>query len=203
MTGPKPKTRMRAPERREQLLDVTTQIVARQGFQKVTVEAVAQGAGVTRAVIYQHFGDLQDLLDAVVEREMERALSQVIETELTRLTEGPPVELMLESLSSYLHTVRSHPTTWRLVLIPLEGAPDILRQRIEEGRAAVLENLVSAVRPVLEATGQESGDAELTARLLSTISDEYARLVLADPLRYPIERLLQHARWFLEKAQLT
>ena len=37
----------------------------------------------------------------------------------------------------------------------------------------------------------------MTARTLSAIADEYARLVLTDPERFPPERLLDHARWFL------
>lgn len=193
--------RMSAPERREQLLDVTTRLVADSGFQDLTIEAVARNAGVTRPIVYEHFGDLQGLLQSVVEREMARALSQVSETALTELTKGPPVDLMIESLRSYLLTVQSHPTTWRLVLMPPEGAPQILRERIEHGRAAVLAGLVDAVRPAL-ATRPESPDAELTARLLSAISDEYARLLLADPERFPPERLLEHARWFLEQAQI-
>jgi hypothetical protein len=35
------------------------------------------------------------------------------------------------------------------------------------------------------------------ASVLSAISDEYARLVLNDPVRFPPERLLRHARWCL------
>ena len=85
--------------------------------------------------------------------------------------------------------------------MPSEGAPEILRERIAHGRAAVLEQLVAAVRPAL-VTGPESPDAELTARILSAISDEYARLVLDDPARFPPERLLERARWFLELARL-
>ncbi|MDQ3102743.1 MAG: TetR/AcrR family transcriptional regulator [Actinomycetota bacterium] len=190
---------MSSSARREQLLDVTTELVGHQGFQNVTIELVSRSAGITRPIVYEHFGDLQGLLDAVVEREMARALSQVSETALTELTEGPPVELMIESLSSYLHTVQTHPTTWRLVLMPSEGAPEILRERIAQGRAAVLAQLIGAVRPAL-ATEGEPPDAELTARLLSAISDEYARLLLADPARFPPERLLRHARWVLERA---
>ena len=202
MTVPKTRVRrMSAPARREQLLDVTTKLVAHQGFQNVTIEAVARSAEITRPIVYEHFGDLPGLLDAVVEREMTRALSQVSETALTALTEGPPVDLMIESLRSYLHTVQTHPTTWRLVLMPHDGAPEILRRRIADGRAAVLRQLTDAVRPALP-TGRESPDAELTARLLSAISDEYARLVLADPVRFSPKRLLRHARWVLEQAQL-
>ncbi len=193
--------RMTASARREQLLDVTTSIVVERSFHGVSIESVAQRAGITRAVVYRHFADLQELLEAVVEREMSRALAQVSETALTDLSDGDPRELMLESLRAYLCAVRDHPTTWRLVLIPPEGAPEILRKSIARGRDSVLAQLAQAVRPALRPE-DESRDAELTANVLSAISDEYARLVLTDPARFPPERLLRHARWGLDHRSL-
>ena len=189
---------MSASDRREQLLDVTTRLIGERGFHGLSIDAVAGRAGVTRATVYQHFADQQDLLNAVVERETTRALAQVSETTLEDLTHGDPVELMLESLRAYLQIVQDHPSTWRLILTPPEGAPEALHKRIASGKAEVLEGLTRAVRPAL-ALDQESPDAELTARLLSAISDEYARLVLADPERFSPERLLRHARWYLRK----
>jgi hypothetical protein len=32
------------------------------------------------------------------------------------------------------------------------------------------------------------------------MADEYARLVLIDPKRFPPERLLEHVRWWLKRA---
>ena len=40
-------------------------------------------------------------------------------------------------------------------------------------------------------------DPELTARTLSAMADEYARLVLTDPDTFSVDRLLRHARWVL------
>jgi AcrR family transcriptional regulator len=108
---------MNASARRDQLLDVTTKLVGERGFHGVSIEQVARSAGITRAVVYQHFGDLQTLLEAVIQRETSRALAQVSETALGDLTEGDPTELMLESLRAYLHAVRDHPNTWRLILM--------------------------------------------------------------------------------------
>ena len=190
-------SRLTASERREQLLEVTTRIVAEQGFQGVSIESVARRAGISRPIVYEHFGDLQGLLEAVVEREMSRAFSQVSETALTDLTEGDHRELLLESLRAFLHAVRDHPSTWRLVLMPAEGAPELLRKGLARGRTVVLAQLAQAVRPIMRAS--ESPDAELTARVLSAISDEYARLILTDPDRFTPERLLDHARWLLDK----
>src|SRR3954470_9451820 len=124
---------MSASARRAQLLDVATEIVTEQGFQSISIQAVASGAGVTRPIVYTHFGSLEGLLEEVVKREMSRARKQVSETKLSALSDGDAVELMLESLGRYLAAVKDHPATWRLVLTPPEGAPASLHKRIVRG----------------------------------------------------------------------
>lgn len=172
------------------------EMIGEQGFQGVSIQSVARRAGITRPIVYEHFGSLHGLLDALVKREMAEALAQVSESALSDLGEGDPSELMLESLATYLAAVESHPKTWRLVLTPPEGAPELLRKRIIRGRAEVLKSITDAVSPG-SLPGDLSEDPELTARILSAMADEYARLVLSDPKQFPPERLLEHARWWL------
>lgn len=190
-------SRLSAGERREQLLDVTKSIVARDGFHAVSIEAVAREAGITRPVVYGHFGDLGALLEALVEREGARALTQLAAVLPTSLADGDPRETLLAGLRGYLEAVQADPVTWRLVLMPPEGAPAVLRQAVEQGRAAVVAALAGTVGPAL-GPGRASPDPELTARMMSTLSDESARLVLTDPERFPPERILEHTRWFLD-----
>lgn len=194
-------TRLGAPARRDQLLDVTARLLAEGGFHGLSIEAIAAAAGVTRATVYLYFKDLQELLELVIERETSRALAQFSETALTPLDQGEPQELMLDALSAYLHAVESQPTTWRLVLMPPDGAPRALRNKIASGRAKALRRLTTAVQPLV-ARDVDMANAELTARILSALSDEYARLILTDSKRYPVQRLLGHARWWLSQGPL-
>jgi AcrR family transcriptional regulator len=188
---------MTAEERREQLLDVTKSIVAERGFHAVSIEAVAREAGITRPIVYGHFRDLSGLLEALIDRESARALAQLNEVLVEDLAHGgDPVEQLLASLRGYLEVVRSDPATWRLVLMPPEGAPEALHDRIAGGRAAIIAQLTGAVSSGFPG-GRESPDPELTARMLSVFADEAARLQLTDPRRYPVERILDHARWAL------
>ena len=189
---------MTASARREQLLDVTSDIIAEQGFPAVSMQSVAQRAGVSRPIVYEHFGALQGLLEALVEREMQHALEQVTATALGDLSHGDPIELILDSLGNYLEAVATHPATWKLVLIPLEGAPELLRKAISRGQTRVLRSITQAVS-VGGLPEQYSRDPELTARMFSAMADEYARLVLTDAERFPPERLLLHAGWWLER----
>ena len=162
----------------------------------VSIERVARDAGITRPVVYGHFHDLPGLLEALLERESGRALSQLVAILPADLDRGDVRELLLGALRGYLDAVRSDPATWRLVLMPQEGAPKKLHEHIARGRTAILEQLARAVGPGFGRAG-ESPDPELTARLLSAFADEAARLLLVEPDRYPVERLLAHARWAL------
>jgi len=196
-TTPATTTRMTGAERREQLLDVTKAIVLEQGFHAISIEAVARAAGITRPVVYGHFQDLHGLLEALVERETTRALAQLGPILPGDLAEGEPREILLAGLRGYLEAAQANPGTWKLVLMPPEGAPASLRERIAQGRDAVIAHLATAVRPGLDPR-RELPDPELAARMLSVVSDETVRLLLTDPARYPIERLLAQADWFLE-----
>jgi AcrR family transcriptional regulator len=61
--------RMPPAQRREQLIDAALEVILEHGYGKVSIEAVARTAGVTRPVVYDHFPDLARLLHALVERE--------------------------------------------------------------------------------------------------------------------------------------
>ena len=191
---------MSAAERREQLLDVTKELVGEHGFHGVTMEAVARRAGITRPIVYGHFHDLRGLLEALLDRETERALGQLAEILGDDLiAAGSRTEALLAATRGYLEAVRADPVTWRLILMPPEGAPEVLREHIARGREAILAVLADVVRPGFGGPGLASPDPALTARMLSALADEAARLLLTDPDEYPLERLLEHSRWLLER----
>jgi AcrR family transcriptional regulator len=191
--------RMSAEQRREQLLDTTKAIVARDGFHAVSIEAVAREAGITRPVVYGHFKDLDALLEAMIDREGDRALTQLAEV-LPRVGEaGDRTEMLIAALRGYLDAVRAQPITWRLVLMPPEGAPEKMRAKIAEGRAAVVSQLAVAMSSGF-GPGRESPDPELTARTVSEFADAMAKLILTDPENWPVERILDHTRWLIQQA---
>ena len=189
---------MSAAERREQLLDATKSIVDRQGFHAVSIEAVAREAGITRPIVYSHFQDLRGLLEALIEREGDRALAQLAVFTPADVGEGDAREVLLGAMRAYVESAESDPVTWKLVLMPPEGAPELLRQRIADGRAAIVSQLAVAVQPLLQPGGGVA-DPELTALMLSTLADQVVRLRLTQPETYSQERLLEQTRWFLER----
>jgi AcrR family transcriptional regulator len=193
-----PPGRLSAAERREQILDATKELARERGFHRVSIDAVARAAGITRPIVYQHFGDLTGLLNALVDREGERAMAQLTALLPTDLSSGDPRAILAGALRAFLEAVHADPTTWRLVLMPAEGTPEALRERFVRERTAVTGQLAAAVDPyfTLGPSG-DSPDPELTARVLQAIAEELARLTLDDPARYPVERLVEYADWLL------
>jgi AcrR family transcriptional regulator len=185
---------MTGEARREQILDVTEDIVESAGFHAVSIDRVAREAGITRPIVYTHFGDLEGLLHALVDRGNRRtlaALARIVPAE----PGGEPEVVLLGSLERFLETVRDDPATWRLALLPPQSAPRLLAERIARDRA----NVVSALATVVEPWLAGEADPVLVARWLVAVADESARMVLEDPEHAPVERILDHARWTLRR----
>jgi AcrR family transcriptional regulator len=190
--------RLARPQRRAQLLDVTKEIVGEHGLHGVSIDRVAREAGISRPIVYEHFTDLTGLLHALLDREGERALQQLIAVLPAEPATGDVTDVLMGALSGYLTAVRSDPITWRLVLMPPEGAPAFLHERIGRARADVVELLARLIEHAFAPRGgQRSPDPELTAHSMSALSDFWAQLLLTDPERFDVERLLVHARWVL------
>jgi AcrR family transcriptional regulator len=194
--------RLSGPERREQILDVTKAMVGARGFHGISIDAIARRAEITRPVVYGHFENMAGLLNALVEREGARAVGQLMEL-LPRADDSkPPADILLGGLRAFLEAVREEPVTWRLVLMPPEGTPEILRERAVEIRRAVTEQLAAVAPQVMTTPSGPPPDPELAALTMQAIAEDAARLLLDDPDRYSIERLLGHAKWLLGRLAL-
>lgn len=68
---------MTGPQRRSQLIGVGRALFAEKGFEGTTVEEIAATAGVSKPVIYEHFGGKEGLYAVVVDREIQALLGQM------------------------------------------------------------------------------------------------------------------------------
>ena len=185
-----------APEkRREQLIDAALSVIVEQGYEGVSIEAIARTAGVTRPVIYDHFANLGRLLQALIEREEAYALAQLAEVVPPAPSEGDPPEVFAAGVRRFLDAVASRPNTWRIILLPPEGTPTVVREHVETNRAQVLERLTERVAWAVDRAGIRADlDIEICARAMLRLSEEAGRMVLTDPERFSPERYERFAR---------
>jgi len=71
------RARMTGKQRREQLIEVGRKLFADKGFEATTVEEIAAKAGVSKPVVYEHFGGKEGLYAVVVDREIRSLLDGI------------------------------------------------------------------------------------------------------------------------------
>jgi len=91
------RVRMSGKERREQLLDIGRSLFAAKGFDGTSVEEIAEKAGVSKPVVYEHFGGKEGLYAVVVDREVRRLLDRI-----TASLSGDHPRVLLEQAASAL-----------------------------------------------------------------------------------------------------
>ncbi|MFT3663062.1 MAG: TetR/AcrR family transcriptional regulator [Gordonia sp. (in: high G+C Gram-positive bacteria)] len=131
--------RMSPAERRRQLLDLGLDLARRLPPEDVTMEVVAEAAGVSRGLMFHYFESKQDFHLAILREQAGEMLA------LTRPPEGleDPNEIALASLSAYVEYVEANPTAYSSLLRgALSGDPEI-RAVTEETRTEVARRVLA------------------------------------------------------------
>ena len=93
-----------------------------------------------------------------------------------------PGQTLPASIRRLLEEVRARPDTWRLILLPPAGTPEIVRQHVERNRARALERIEAMVRAATQRPElPPTFDVELAARAILDLSEEAGRMVLTEP----------------------
>lgn len=103
---------MTGKQRREQLISVGRRLFADKGFEGTSVEEIAAKAGVSKPVVYEHFGGKEGLYAVVVDREVEQLLSMVT----SALTGGHPRELLEQAAFALLDYIEQSTDGFRILV---------------------------------------------------------------------------------------
>ena len=109
---PKPRKRMSAAERREQLLVVGRGAFAEKGFDAVSVEELAQRAGVTKPIVYEHFGGKEGIYAVILDREV----SVLLDRMAGALGPGGARARVEAAVDEFLRYIEERPDGFRVLL---------------------------------------------------------------------------------------
>ena len=93
--------RMTGRERREQLISIGRAAFAERGFDGASVEDIAARAGVSKPVVYEHFGGKEGLYAVVIDRELV-ALEKVVTDSLQTGSWRQRIEQGVVALLTYV-----------------------------------------------------------------------------------------------------
>lgn len=105
--------------RREELLEAAGRIVRRDGTAS-SMSAIATEAGITKPVLYRHFGDKGGLYAALADRATDRLLTDL----QAALARGrSPRERVALTVDAYLAVIEAEPQMYRFLLYSAEATP--------------------------------------------------------------------------------
>lgn len=182
--------RMPPEQRREQLLDAALQVIARDGYGGISIEAIAREADVTRPVVYGVYDGLGPLLQALLARQEERALAQLMAVIPADADLSRPDRFLTLVVRRLVEVVGGDPLTWRPILLAPDGTPPAVRDRIAADREVVRRRVEDLVRLALTQRPGLAVDPAIAAHAIVATAEHFGRLIVADPEGFDAEGLL-------------
>ncbi|MEV0406854.1 helix-turn-helix domain-containing protein [Actinoallomurus sp. NPDC050550] len=173
--------RMPLEQRRRQLLDAALALIVREGYAGLTIEAIAQEAGVTKPVVYSAYANLSLLLTALLDRTQSDAVTQLLAAfpqDPRRLTSK---HLAGDIARAWARAVRENPQTWTPVLSTGAQTPAPVLDRIEQGREVVRKALADFIGRGRDLDAATARHHLWTAHAVVAAAEHFGHLVLTRP----------------------
>ena len=180
-----PKRRLTGEERRTGILDAALAAFSQSGYHSASIDDISREAGVSKALIYEHFASKQELYGDLIARNAR---------ELTLRLAGALVGLELESsaarlaagLDAFFAFVEERRDAWRM----------LFRETTDPDAAAVVDRMVEQV--TVEVTGLIALDPG--ARALDDGGDEPSLRLLAEMLVGGVQSM---ANWWADHPEVS
>lgn len=145
------RTRMSPDLRREQLLDLGLKLLSTRSLEELSIDLLAEQAGISRGLLYHYFGNKHDFHEAVVRR----AADEVVRVTAPAAT-GSPLERLAGSLEAYVDYVLANYEGYASLVRGAASGNPALRKIYEETRTALTDRIFQ--------TAGHDGLAELGVR---------------------------------------
>jgi AcrR family transcriptional regulator len=159
--------RLTAEERRSAILDAALTAFSRKGYHATSLDDITGEAGVSKALIYEHFASKQELHADLIARNA-RELTQRVAGALSGVEIESTVERLATGLEAFFAFVEERRDAWRM----------LFRDAADAESSAVLDRMVEQVTAeVTVLISQDPG-----ARELARVGDDRSLRLLAEML---------------------
>jgi AcrR family transcriptional regulator len=178
------RTRLRPDQRRVQLLDLGVSLLATHSLDDLTIDLLAEEAGISRGLLYHYFGNKHAFREAVVRR----AVDDLVEQTAPPAT-GDPLQRLLSSMTAYVDYVVANYEGYTSIVKAAQGGNEALRALHDEARTVLTDRIFAE-----DAQGELIADTPATRLVVRGWSALVEDLVLswaADPTAMTREQLLE------------
>jgi AcrR family transcriptional regulator len=168
--------RMTRAAREQQLLDLAEELFLANGYERTTIEDIARTAGVTRPVVYEHYGSKEGIYLACVRR----ARNQ-FNIDVMRAVAGTddPLEQLRRGADAYYRVLERDPRRWQLLFGPGGLVSDALGEELARERFRTVNLLADLIEAHLPQHDQQQVD--VFAHATTGSAEQLGRWWLAHP----------------------
>ncbi|MFI5029029.1 MAG: TetR/AcrR family transcriptional regulator [Solirubrobacterales bacterium] len=152
------RARMSTDERREQLLGTGVELLGQRGHDEVSIEEIAEAAGVSKGLLYHYFPTKKDFILAALERG-QRDLSERLRPDPEL---DPPTQLDT-SLDAFLDYVEEHATAYTAIFRRGGGGDPEIGAALDAARGEQIEAMLVALAGWRESPASTERTAALEA----------------------------------------
>ncbi|HEY1286336.1 MAG TPA: TetR/AcrR family transcriptional regulator [Solirubrobacterales bacterium] len=131
---------MRTDERREQLLNAGVGLLAGRPHQDISIEEIADAAGVSKGLLYHYFPTKKDFILAALDRG-QIELAERLQPDISL----PPEQQLIGSIDAFLDYVEEHTTAY-VTIFKVGGEDPEIAEALEAGRRETLATLLAGLR---------------------------------------------------------
>src|SRR4029077_21112468 len=186
-------SRLPRHERRRQLLDAALEVFVSQGYHAAAMDEIAERAGVSKPVLYQHFPGKLDLYLALLGQSVDELVDAVRDA-LGSTTDNK--QRVAATLSAYLKYVESEGKAYRLVSESYLSNESAVRDRLERGQRECAEMISPMIR---QDAGLDDAEAHLVSVAMVGLAQVTARYWLSTTRehipRETAEQLVARLAW--------
>ena len=130
------RTRLTPEQRRHQLLDLGVRLLADRSLDELSIDMLAEEAGISRGLLYHYFGNKQDFHRAVVRRAADDLIAQTAPP-----AGGDPVARLLASMAAYVDYVDANYEGYLSLVTGAAGGNEAIREIYQEASAALTDRI--------------------------------------------------------------
>jgi AcrR family transcriptional regulator len=138
MTSVTPRQRLPVAERRTLIVEAAGRLFGERGYEGTRIDEIAAAAGVTKPIVYRHFGSKRDLYLSLLDRHRDDLAGFVA----SMPTAGSTEERLRSVLETWLDYVEARSYAWKMLFRDAGGGPEIAARRREvhaRARAVLVE----------------------------------------------------------------
>ena len=137
-----PRLRMSPDSRREQLLELGVRLFASRTLEEISIDLLAEEAGISRGLLYHYFGNKQDFHEAVVRRAVEVLIEVTGPVE-----EEDLITRMAVSLGNYIEYVVTNHTAYVSIIRAASSGNETMHEIYDSALNALVDRIFESSTP--------------------------------------------------------